>query len=105
MQFESTLAESLTRLPQYLLRLHFALTVDDTVIGISAQPNAREMALHPPVDSLVQEAHDPSLRSAPIARDSLSLYFHGRLQPSFDVQYRRTHGTLQCFRTARIRNS
>jgi hypothetical protein len=55
MQFEPTLSEALRNPVQSKPGLRQTSTVNDPVIGIAAEPDARQMPGHPHIEGIVQE--------------------------------------------------
>jgi len=55
MQFEAAFSEAFVNSPQHELRLRLTLAVDDRIIGVAAEPHARQSAFDPDVKSIVQE--------------------------------------------------
>jgi hypothetical protein len=55
MQFEAAFSEAFVNSPQHELRLRLTLAVDDRIIGVAAEPHARQSAFDPDIKSIVQE--------------------------------------------------
>ncbi|BDV36192.1 hypothetical protein SS37A_37220 (plasmid) [Methylocystis iwaonis] len=75
------------------LRLRSALAMNNRIVGVSAKPNAPQMAIHPLVEGIVQEQvrqqrrNDSALRSAFVSRSDIAIRgLHRRFQPAFHVQ-------------------
>ena len=110
MQFEAAFSEAFVNSPQHELRLRLTLAVDDRIIGVAAEPHARQSAIDPDAKSIVQEQIARSGETTPpcgapltLALTSPSVVCNGAL--SQRSTYSKTQGIWQCFLTARIRRS